>query len=196
MFEADEESSPKSTPIARGLAPIAIGVFLGASGYLTMGRGLSSIVTVGDPLAADATFRTSGTTYVIILGVAVAIIAAGLLMALEEFWARMVIGFGAGLLVAGVWWSASQQIVLRPDGFSVRGALLVTGADYHFERGEEILLEVEPRPGSRHGDRHSVHLHRADGTEMELCHDTQFEPVWYFAAPHLIRTSRRGMLAP
>lgn len=196
MHESDEETPEKQGSNVRDVAPLAIGVALGGAIYWTMGRGLTSIVTMGDPLAADATFRASATNYVVLLVIAAAIMAAGLLLALEEFWARLVIGFGAGLLCAGVWWCASQQIVLRPDGFSVRGPWLATSAEYQFHRGDEVVMEVEPRPGSRLGDRHSVHLHLADGTDIELCRDTHFAPVWVFAAPHVIRTSRRDMPAP
>lgn len=178
-----------------GIAPLAIGCVVGASLFWTMGRGFSSIATVGDPLADDALFRTSVAAYFVLLGISAAIVAAGLFAALEEFWARLAVGIGVGLLAAGLCWNGSQRITLHPDRFVV-GGLLTSGNEYRYQRGDQVTLEIEPRPGSRFGNRHSVHLHRADGTDLELCHDTRLAPVWTFATPHLIRASRRAAAGP
>ncbi|PQO47567.1 hypothetical protein [Blastopirellula marina] len=186
-----EESPRRRTGLE--IAPLALGLAVGAAAFWTMGRGFAAIAVVGDPLKHDAVFRTSATAYFVLLAIAAGIIAAGFLAALEEFWARVTIGFGIGLLATGLCWNASQRIKLQPDGFVVGG---LVGREYPLQPGDHVALEVEHRPGSRFGDRHSVHLHRADGTDVELCHDTHWAPIWSYAAPHLIRASRRAAAGP
>ncbi len=155
-------------------------------GFLVMP--LSGVVVNGDPLQMDATFRCAPGALIGVVVAGLVTVAASFVLPVSDPRMQVAIaGAGCGIGVISLWLLGTQQVRITPEEFTVRRPGAFWSVSYPLGNGNRVRMEIEHRPFRRHGNRHSIHYDRADGSIEELCHNTRLQPMWTFAAPHLIR---------
>lgn len=176
-------------------AAVMVGAVSGVILFATFGIPTTGTVVDGDPLSMQAIFRSAPS------GMIVTVVAGMIIGAIPWLFPTgdsrtqfAVLSAGAGFLIGGLWMQWTQKIQIRPTEFSVRNPGSLWMKSYPLGGGNRVRMQIEQRPFSRHGNRHSIHFDHADGTSEELCHDTRYRPLWNRAVPHLIRAAPAGQV--
>jgi hypothetical protein len=173
------------------IAGVILGALVGAWAWINLAPRFFGVHTDGDPFASAAVFTFNSwaiwTTVFIGLG---AVGAAFVVAADRQFWNFGLIGAGAGLVFLAAPWLALEKLEMTPEGFSYRTWWGLATDGYAFADLVELRLHHEHRPWSRRGGRTSFHYKTKTGQQGVLCRNTWWNPIYFWASPHLQRMGR------
>ncbi len=166
-----------------------LGFLTGGILFWMVGLVFATVVTVGDPLQMQCTFRLGMPGLLLAPGVALVFVATAFVAPLDETWQRFgMVAAGCGFFLTGIWVHAVHKIEIHPDHFVVRGPFNPFAQSYPL--GPETRVEArypQERGWRRRRQWIPVYHITADQNETRLCRDYHHPSTWFFALPHLTR---------
>lgn len=198
MHPDPEPRQFRFTPMQERVGGLVIGSVLGILVWLELSPRFFGVNTQGDPLGGAAVFTYNGWAVGITLLLGLIAMAAGFTVGTDrQFWNFALVGSGVGLILIAAPWLAMEKLDMTPQSFSYRSWWGLSSRQFPFADLAELRLQHHSRPWSRRANWTSVHYKTKAGEEGTLCADTWDNPLYFWAAPHLIRMSRgAGIIAP
>lgn len=167
------------------------GALLAAPLWLGLAPRFFGAHTEGDPFSAAAVFTYTSTALIVTVLAGLLLSGAGFVVGTDrQLWNFALVGAGAGIILFAAPWLAGEKLEMTPHGFAYRSWWGLSTTRHDFADLAALRIQHHPRPWSRHGGLFSVECKTKDGAESTLCSDTHQSPLWFWAAPHLMRMGR------